>query len=788
MLIYILFITFVTKDTETIFDWCYYNLKEGKSPPFVFFRKGGKVMGEYKKYWIAVVAVLIIGFSILGYLGTDVYHQAPPVPTAYVSQDGQVLFIKEDILHGQSAWQSTGGQSVGTVLGHGAYQAPDWTADWLHKEVSIMLDIKSQEAFGVLYNQLGPAQQAAVKEVVKEEYLGSAVRDDGTVVLSPERITAMNITGRYFVELYGDNPELTLTRDHFAMKGNTLPELQDRIDMARFFFWTTWMASTQRPGTDATYTNNWPHEPLLDHNPTPESVAWSVVSVIILLCGIGVVVWLWSFGKKDDEHALVPPAEDPISKITLTPSQRSLGKYLFTILALFLFQLGMGGIIAHYTVEGQAFYGIPLAQYFPYSIARTWHIQASLFWIAMAFLSAGLFLAPIINGGKDPKYQKLGVDILFWALVVLVVGSFAGTYLGVAHQIPAAWNFLLGHQGYEYIELGRIWQWIEYIGILFWLVLMIRSIIGAFKQKGDKNLIAAFIFSVIMVGIFYGPGLFYGEHSHLAIMEYWRWWVIHLWVEGFFEVFSTTLMAFIFVTLGLVSYRAGTVAAISSGAIYLIGGIPGTFHHLYFTGVTSTIVATGASFSALEVVPLVLLGYEAFENYTRLHSAPWMHRLKWPVYCFIAVSFWNLVGAGVFGFLINMPVSLFYIQGLNTTAVHAHTALFGVYGFLSLGFVFLIARYIRPEVEFNDKLMKFGFWALNIGLALMVLISLLPIGLIQAWASITHGLWFARSEEFMQQPLLQNLRWLRMIGDTILIIGAVAFFWQIVKVLFPKKS
>ena len=272
-------------------------------------------MGEYKKYWIAVVAVLIIGFSILGYLGTDVYHQAPPVPTAYVSQDGQVLFTKEDILHGQSAWQSTGGQSVGTVLGHGAYQAPDWTADWLHKEVSVMLDIKSQEAFGALYDQLGPVQQAAVKEVVKKEYLGSAVREDGTVVLSPERITAMNLTGRYFVELYGDNPDLTLTRDHFAMKDNTLPELQDRIDMARFFFWTTWMASTQRPGTDATYTNNWPHEPLLDHNPTPESIAWSVVSVIILLCGIGVVVWLWSFGKKDDEHALVPPAEDPISKI-----------------------------------------------------------------------------------------------------------------------------------------------------------------------------------------------------------------------------------------------------------------------------------------------------------------------------------------------------------------------------------------------------------------------------------------------------------------------------------------
>ena len=747
-------------------------------------------MGEYKKYWIAVVAVLIIGFSILGYLGTDVYHQAPPVPTAYVSQDGQVLFTKEDILHGQSAWQSTGGQSVGTVLGHGAYQAPDWTADWLHKEVSVMLDIKSQEAFGVLYDQLGPVQQAAVKEVVKKEYLGSAVREDGTVVLSPERITAMNLTGRYFVELYGDNPDLTLTRDHFAMKDNTLPELQDRIDMARFFFWTTWMASTQRPGTDATYTNNWPHEPLLDHNPTPESIAWSVVSVIILLCGIGVVVWLRAFGKKADDHALVPPTEDPISKITLTPSQRALGKYLFTILALFLFQLGMGGIIAHYTVEGHAFYGIPLAQYFPYSIARTWHIQAALFWIAMAFLAGGLFLAPIINGGKDPKFQKLGVDVLFWALVVLVVGSFTGSYLAIAHILPEEWSFMFGHQGYEFIDLGRFWQAVKFAGILFWLVLMLRGTVNAFKQPGDKNLLALFFASVIAIGLFYGPALFYGEHTHISVMEYWRWWVVHLWVEGFFEVFSVAALSFIFVSLGLVSRRTATVATITEAALFLIGGIPGTFHHLYFAGATTPIIAIGASFSALEVVPLVLLGHEAWEHWAMQQKTPWMERLKWPLYCFVAVAFWNMLGAGVFGFLINPPISLYYIQGLNTTAVHAHAALFGVYGFLALGFVFLIARYLRPDTPFNDKLMKWGFWLLNGGLVLMIVSSLLPIGIIQGYASISEGLWYARSEEFMQQPLFDTLRWVRLGGDVVFIFGALAFFWQIFTMIFfrPKHT
>ncbi|MCB2029252.1 MAG: cbb3-type cytochrome c oxidase subunit I, partial [Rhodoferax sp.] len=101
------------------------------------------------------------------------------------------------------------------------------------------------------------------------------------------------------------------------------------------------------------------------------------------------------------------------------PSQRGLGKYLFLVVALFVFQVFLGGFTAHYTVEGQQFYGIDVSQWFPYALVRTWHIQSALFWIATGFLAAGLFLAPLINGGKDPKYQRLGVDILFWALVVV---------------------------------------------------------------------------------------------------------------------------------------------------------------------------------------------------------------------------------------------------------------------------------------------------------------------------------------------------------------------------------
>ena len=746
-------------------------------------------MGQYKKFWYLLVAVLIGAFSILGYYGFEVYREAPPIPQQYVSESGEKVITHDDILHGQTAWQTTGGMQVGSVWGHGAYQAPDWTADWLHRELTNWLDITANQEFGKNFADLNDEQQTLLKARLTKEYRGSKV-ENGTVVLSNTRLAAMEKTAQYYISLYGDDPATKVTREHFAMKDNTLPDLQARKDLAKFFFWTAWTASAERPNTHASYTNNWPHEPLINNVPTPENVIWSIASVVFLIAGIGFVVWIWSFKKREDEKEPQTPEFDPLTKLQLTPSQRSLGKYLFTVLALFLLQVTLGAVVAHYTVEGQEFYGIDISQYFPYSLVRTWHIQAALFWIAMAFLAGGLFLAPIINGGKDPKFQKLGVDVLYWALVVLVVGSFTGSYLAIAHILPEEWSFMFGHQGYEFIDLGRFWQAVKFAGILFWLVLMLRGTVNAFKQPGDKNLLALFFASVIAIGLFYGPALFYGEHTHISVMEYWRWWVVHLWVEGFFEVFSVAALSFIFVSLGLVSRRTATVATITEAALFLIGGIPGTFHHLYFAGATTPIIAVGASFSALEVVPLVLLGHEAWEHWAMKQKAPWMERLKWPLYCFVAVAFWNMLGAGVFGFLINPPISLYYIQGLNTTAVHAHAALFGVYGFLALGFVFLIARYLRPDTPFNDKLMKWGFWLLNGGLVLMIVSSLLPIGIIQGYASISEGLWYARSEEFMQQPLFDTLRWVRFGGDVVFIFGALAFFWQIFTMIFfkPKKA
>jgi nitric oxide reductase subunit B len=313
---------------------------------------------------------------------------------------------------------------------------------------------------------------------------------------------------------------------------------------------------------------------------------------------------------------------------------------------------------------------------------------------------------------------------------------------------------------------------------------MWRGIKPALAQRDHtRPLLLMFLLAAIAIPGFYTAGLMYGERSHLVTAEYWRWWVVHLWVEGFFEVFATVAIAFIFTKLQVLSVGTATRATLFSTLLYLSGGIVGMFHHLYFTGTKNVVLAFGATFSALEIVPLVLIGFEAWNNLRLARAKTWMKAYRWPIYCFVAVAFWNLVGAGLFGFLINPPVALYFMQGLNTTPVHGHTALFGVYGMLGLGLMLFSLRGLHREREWREGALKIGFWAINIGLALMVVLSLLPIGLLQTWAAVEYGVWYARSAEFLQTGGMNTLRWLRIVGDTTFALGALSFGWFILGLL-----
>ncbi len=365
-------------------------------------------MGEYKKLWWLLLAVLAVTFGILAWSGVEVYRQVPPIPAQVVTPSNKVLMTKDQILDGQTAWQSTGGMQVGSIWGHGAYQAPDWSADWLHRELLAWLDLAAQETANTPFAQLNADQQATLKSQLKAEYRRNTLDPQtGVVTVSERRAQAMAQTAQYYVKLYGSDPEMRTTRSHFAMMEDTLPDLQRRQDLTKFYFWLSWAASTERPNSKVTYTNNWPHEPLVDNHPSTANVMWSVASVVILLAGIAFLVWGWAFLHRDHPEP-VAPEKDPLTIGALTPSQRALGKYLFLVVALFIAQVLLGGLTAHYTVEGQTFYGINISEWLPYSLARTWHLQTALFWIASGFLAAGLFLAPVVNGGKDPNTRNSG--------------------------------------------------------------------------------------------------------------------------------------------------------------------------------------------------------------------------------------------------------------------------------------------------------------------------------------------------------------------------------------------
>lgn len=732
---------------------------------------------SYKKLWITLTLVIVASFAVLGYYGREIYREAPPIPDQVLDSNGQLLFTGTDIQEGQNVWQSMGGQQLGSIWGHGAYVAPDWSADWLHREAVELSNTKSVEKYQKKFSELMSAEQAYVKSELQSELKKNTYDPQTkTLSISAERARAVATVSEHYHGLFMNNPEMSKLREAYAMPAFTIKDEERMRKLNAFFFWAAWACVTQRPGKNISYTNNWPSDELVGNTPPPALHIWTGFSVILLLFGIGLLAYYYASNRDEEEDVPLAelPKSDPLLALSPTPSMKATLKYFWTVMALVIVQVVLGGITAHYGVEGEAFFGFPLAQYLPYTVTRTWHLQLGIFWIATSWLATGLFIAPAISG-HEPKYQKLGVNFLFVCLLIIVVGSMAGQWFAIMQRLGFETNFWFGHQGFEYVDLGRFWQLFLSVGLFLWLFLMVRAIWPAFKNPlENKSLLGLFIVSCGAIALFYTAGLMWGRTTNLAISEYWRWWVVHLWVEGFFEVFATVVIAFLFVRMGLLRAGIATGTVLFSTIIFLSGGIIGTFHHLYFSGTPTAVIALGATFSGLEVVPLVLIGFEAFHNLTLSRAAPWLRAYKWPIYFFVAVAFWNFVGAGIFGFLINPPIALYYMQGLNTTPVHSHAALFGVYGMLGLGLMLFVLKGLAARNIWKDKYIRISFWSLNVGLMLMTVISILPIGLFQTWASINHGYWFARSADFQQQEFLDIFRWLRVLGDVIFTVGTFA--------------
>jgi nitric oxide reductase subunit B len=728
--------------------------------------------------------VVVAAFSVLIFGGAKIYEHKPPIPERVVAPTGDVVLTGEDIRLGQRAYLSRGGQQTGSVWGHGAYLAPDWSADALHRTglvtAGLARGLAPDAARGFTQADLEALDagergrvEAEVKAELRQNRYDAATE---TLTLSPGQAAAVPELVRYYTKLFADgSDEMSIPRGFVA-------DPADARALTAFFFWTAWSAGTNRPGEVFSYTANFPYDPLVGNVPLPSALVWSIVSVVLLILGtaIAIYAYLRMRAKDPEHHVQIAPLAQP----NPTPSQRAALPYFAVAILLFIVQALLGSVTGHYAVEGNRLFGIDTGSLLPYAATRGWHLQLAVFWIATCWLATGLFIGPLVTGGHEPKGQKALVLVLLGALVVVVVGALAGTYLGVKGYLSGPNGWLVGHQGYEYIELGRVWQLGLIAGMLLWLALVYRAIKPALAAEKDKGgLTHLLLYASVSIPLFYSVGLLYTPGSHIAVADYWRWWVVHLWVENFFEVFATVALAFILSKIGAVGEKSAMRATYFAILLYLGAGIIGTFHHLYFTGTPLFITALGATFSALEIIPLTLLGFEVYENLKIARSGGNAHPWRWPLYFFVAVAFWNAVGAGVLGFLINPPIVLYYAQGLNTTPIHSHGALFGVYGFLAIALMLFSMRNIVRIEAWSDRLLKIAFWGLNAGLAGMIVFSLLPAGIYQFAQGIEHGLWYARSPAVTGSAFIHAATWARVVPDLVFDVGAVALLVFVVRAI-----
>ncbi len=740
----------------------------------------------------------LVAMSILLVVGLGSFRQVPPIPATVRSGDGAVAFTSSDILAGQAVYQQHGLMDFGSVLGDGSYRGPDFTAETLRTMVEAMRDFESQAAYHSPYAQLAPDQQAIISARVAAEIKTNRYdASDKVLTLTSAQAYAAAQVERHWRDFFaaqatdlglppdyvaGSSHDVALAAGVGAGAGAVSAGGDQLTSLSRFFFWTAWLSSTDRPNGNYSYTNNWPYEPGAGNSPTPAAVVWSAVSVALLVAMSGLVVFLFFRHRLHWDAEAGAAAPDPLA-LPVSPSQRATAKFIGLVMALFLAQTLLGGYLSHAFVQ-PTFFGIDLRGLLPFTVARTWHLQLAIFWIATAWVAAGLYVAPLVSG-REIRGQRTLVNIIFGALVVVAVGSLGGEWLGAKGYLGRLW-FWLGNQGWEYLELGRVWQALLLGGLVVWWIVLYRGIKGALARESDRGgLTHLLLYAGILIPFFYGFGLFNTPSTNLTIAEYWRWWVIHMWVEGVFEMFTVVTAGVMLTTMGLVTQKSALRAAYFQLILVAASGIIGTAHHYYFVGLPEIWLALGSAFSALEVIPLTLMGIDAYEHY-RLIKAQERDGRVFPYttvfYFLMATAVWNLVGAGGLGFLINLPVVNYFTHGSFLTATHGHAALAGVYGNLALALGLFTLRGLAARDGWSERAARLGFWGVNLSLMGMVVLTLLPVGLGQMAAALGGGFAAARSQAFYSTGWVRGLLILRSVPDSAFIgVGVVPLLYVAIR-------
>ncbi|HQT24771.1 MAG: nitric-oxide reductase [Sphingobacteriales bacterium 17-39-43] len=740
-----------------------------------------------KNWWLPLLIIFIVSICGVAMIGIHTYTEAPPIPN-YVTEKGKVIISKEDILKGQAVFQEYALMEYGSMFGDGANRGPDYTAEALHRMSEYMNDYYKS---GLNSDENSELAIRGAQEQVKYEIKANQYdKNTNSVKLADSQVAALSNLEDYYKNIF--------TNPKFAGAFKPMGYIKDEEDiksLSKFFFWGAWVCGVERPGETYSYTHNWPFDPSAGNTPTSATIIWSIIGSLGLLLGLGIVLYYYGRMDKLDDDAYTNKAQAfmtkaEVAKFAPDEIQHATFKYFYVAILLFGTQVLAGILTVHDFVGFVNFFGFDISKALPVTITRSWHVQLSLLWISACWIGASFFMMSLISPAQAKSQVKL-INTIFWLTVLLVAGSMVGMFLGPHGLLAKSW-YWLGHQGWEYVELGKIWQIILGIVFIIWAITIYRGIKPVMKVKQPwalPNWLVYTTFSIILLLI---SGFIATPNTNFVIADFWRWMVVHMWAEAFFEVFTTVLIGYFMVLMGLISKQAAIRVIYLATLLFLGSGLLGISHNFYWNAKPVGTMALGAVFSTLQVVPLVLLTLEAWrfsklpkilEDNNKVNGDP-NKQFGFPeVFLFlVAVNFWNFFGAGVLGFIINLPIANYYEHGTYLTVNHGHAALMGVYGNLALATVLFCSQLLIKAEYWRPKAIRTAFWSINIGLLLMVLLDLFPAGILQFQTVTERGLWFARSAEFIDSTAFQNLTWLRIIGGSMFTLGGVIpLMWFVLK-------
>jgi nitric oxide reductase subunit B len=363
---------------------------------------------------------------------------------------------------------------------------------------------------------------------------------------------------------------------------------------------------------------------------------------------------------------------------------------------------------------------------------------------------------------------------------VVAAGGTVGIPLGQMGILKGSVAYYFGSQGWEYMELGRFWQDILLGGFVLWIFILYRGVSPYLTWKRIWSPPAwLFYGSTVMVGFLFFS-LKVTPKANFIVSDFWRWMVVHMWVEVTFEVFTTVIVSYLLAEMGLITHQMSEKTTYIAVMLFFLTATIGVGHNFYWIAKPTGIIALGSAFSTTQVLPLLLLTMDAWKNMQEFEKAEieqskgnqkYVMKEIWLFIC--GINFWNVFGAGCMGSMVNLPIVNYFLHSSYITGGHAHAAMFGVKGNVALASMLYCIQHLVKKEDWPGSLVRTAFWCLNGGMAMMIFMDLFPTGIYQVYITIKYGFWVARDYATVEGTVFQTLAKLRAFGGHVFVWGGL---------------